>query len=134
MIKNSRVRMLIGVVLGGFAGVSLCVSILPLVLQMIGAGDQIAIAYRLAPFILYAGLFWAAGGWAVARAGIPLASASILAIVGLVSGLLLAWFGLGNEIRLLAGGGFGGVLYGFLGGLILGRILETPAPDETEET
>jgi ABC-type cobalamin transport system permease subunit len=134
MIKNPRIRLLLGIVLGGFAGVSLCVSILPLVLQMIGAGDQTALAYQLAPYIPHAALVWAVGGWAVARTGITVAGATILSIVGLVSGTLLAYFGLGSEARLLGGGAFGGAFYGFLGGLILGRILEVPPPDDAEET
>ena len=113
---------------------SLCVSILPLVLQMIGAGDQTALAYQLAPYILHAALVWAVGGWAVARTGITVAGATIMSFVGLVSGTLLAYFGLGGEARLLGGGAFGGAFYGFVAGLILGRILESPLADETEET
>ena len=126
MIRNNHIRRLLGILLGGFSGISLCLSILPMVMEMIGAGDQTAVAYRLSPYILYVALVWAAGGWAVTRTEGPLAAAFTLAVVGLVSGTMLAYFGLHNEVRLLLAGALSGLVYGFLGGLILGRVLCAP--------
>lgn len=123
MIRNMHIRRLLGILLGGFAGISLCLSILPMVVEMIGAGDQSAVAFRLSPYVFYVALVWAAGGWTITRTAIPLAGAVILAAVGLVTGIMLAYFGLDMGIRLLAAGAFGGLVYGFLGGLILGRVL-----------
>jgi len=104
-----------------------------MVIQMVGAGDQAAVAYRLSVFFPYAALVWAAGGWSVTRTAAPLAGALVLAVVGLVSGFLLAYYGLAPEPRLLISGAFAGLLYGFLGGLILGRILSAPPPAPAEE-
>ena len=132
MFSNRHVRWFLGILLGGLAGVSLCLSILPTLMAMIGAGDQSAIAYRLSPYVVYTALVWAAGGWSVTRAGVSMAGAFILAVVGLATGILLAWFGLGGEMRLLATGAFGGMVYGFLGGLILGRVLSAPPTGEAE--
>lgn len=133
MIRNIHLRRLLGLLLGGFAGISLCLSILPMVIQMIGAGDQTAVAFRLGSYFPYVALIWAAGGWSVTRTAAPLAGALTMAVVGLVSGLMLAYFGLAPEPRLLMAGAFAGLLYGFLGGLILGRILSAPPPAEMEE-
>jgi len=133
MIGNTYIRRALGILLGGLSGASLCLSILPLVMQMIGAGAEISVAYRLSPYLIYTALVWAAGGWSVTRTVGPLPGGLTLAIVGLVTGLLLAWFGLGHEARLLAGGAFGGLVYGFLGGLILGQILIDPASIKADE-
>jgi hypothetical protein len=134
MISNIHLRRVLGILLGGFAGVSLCVSILPMVMQMIGVGDQVAVAYRLSPYMLQTALVWAAGGWSVTRTAAPLAGSLIMGIVGLASGIILAVYGLHMEAKIVAAGAFGGLLYGFLGGLILGRILAVPSPaDEDEE-
>ena len=133
MMRNKLLRTLLGIVLGGLGGVSLCISVLPTVLQMTGAGDQMALSYHLAPYIVHTALIWAAGGWAVTRSGSPLAGGLTMAVVGLVTGMLLVVLGLDAEAKLLAGGACGGVVYGFLGGLILGRITEAPAP-EGEDT
>ena len=133
MIRNTHIRRLLGILLGGFAGVSLCVSILPLVMQMIGAGDFTAIAFRLQPYWHQTALVWAAGGWSVTRTAAPLAGSFILGVVGLASGIILAKYGLHSEVRLLFAGAFGGLLYGFLGGLILGRVLSAPPPDKAAD-
>lgn len=133
MINNIHIRRVLGILLGGFAGVSLCVSILPMVMQMIGVGDQAAVAYRLSPYMFQVGLVWAAGGWSVTRTAAPLAGSFILGIVGLASGIILAVYGLHSEARIVAAGAFGGLLYGFLGGLILGRILTAPPPVTEDE-
>ena len=47
MFRKPAIRILVGLVLGALAGVSLCLSVLPLVLQMAGLGDQTALAYYL---------------------------------------------------------------------------------------
>jgi hypothetical protein len=133
MIRNIHIRRLLGIMLGGFAGVSLCVSILPMVMEMIGVGDQTAVAFRLSPYVFQAGLVWAAGGWSVTRTAAPLGGAFIMGIVGLASGIILAAYGLHHEARVVAAGAFGGLLYGFLGGLILGRVLAAPPSDAEAE-
>ena len=133
MIRNTHLRRLLGALLGGLAGVSFCLSILPMVMHMIGAGDETAVAYRLSPYLVYTVLVWAAGGWSVTRTAAPLAGAVILAVVGLVTGLLLAWFGLDHGVRLFAAGALGGLFYGFLGGLILSRVAGIPPTDQESE-
>jgi hypothetical protein len=133
MTNNIHIRRVIGILLGGFAGVSLCLSILPMVMEMIGVGDQTAVAYRLSPYIFQTALVWAAGGWSVTRTNAPLAGSMILGVVGLTSGIILAVYGLHTEAKIVAAGAFGGLLYGFLGGLILGRILALPSPVSKDE-
>lgn len=127
MISNIHIRRVLGILLGGFAGVSLCAGILPRVMEMVGIGDQTAVAYRLSPYIFQTALVWAAGGWSVTRRATPQAGAFIMGIVGLASGIILAVYGLHNEARIVAAGAIGGLLYGILGGFVLGRVLATGA-------
>lgn len=133
MVGNIHIRRVLGILLGGFAGVSLCVSILPMVMEMIGVGNQAAVAYRLSPYVLQSALVWAAGGFSVTRLANPLGGAVIMGIVGLATGIILAVYGLNSEAKIVAAGAFGGLLYGALGGMILGRILSTHVPAKDDE-
>ena len=75
MFANRHVRYLLGLVLGGCAGLSLTVSVLPVVLRLAGVGDELVLTRALAPLAPWAALLWAAGGLSAVRAGSPLAGA-----------------------------------------------------------
>jgi hypothetical protein len=123
MIRNNVLRYLLGIVLAGMAGLSFCLSILPVALEIVGAGSQIqlaAVLSRLAPF---SALLWAAGGYAVARAGFLKAGMVIMVVVGVATGLLLVGRGLAADPRWLTAGALAGLVYGLVGGMILGRVL-----------
>ncbi len=133
MIKNHRLRLLGGMVLGACAGASLCLSILPLVLYKAQIGDEATLALLLSQYVPHTALIWAAGAWAVSRTGIVLGSGLVLGITGLASGLFLMFAALHPAPKILAVGGVTGLVYGFLGGLLLSRLLMGPAAIAKEQ-
>lgn len=134
MTQNRHVRRLLAVVLGGCAGLSFTVSVLPVALKLGNIGDQLALTRSLAPLWPWAALLWAAGGLTAVRTGAMLPAAVVLAVVGAASGALLVAFGPGVAAGPMAFGVIAGVVYGGLGGLILGRVLAPPPPEESEES
>lgn len=132
MIRNSKLRALLGVVLGACAGTSLCLSILPLTLFQAGIGDETVLAGLLVRFVPYVALIWAAGGWGVSRLGFPLGGGIVMGGAGLASGLFAVSAALHTAPKILLVGGVTGLIYGFLGGLLLGRVLRPNADDEED--
>jgi hypothetical protein len=132
MIKNSKLRYLIGTLLGAGAGTSLCVSVLPLALFQTQIGDEITLTYLLSRYLLPFALIWAVGGMGVARIGFPLGGGLVLGVTGLATGLFLMAMALHPAPKILAVGGITGLIYGFLGGLLLGRVLQVPPAEEPE--
>ncbi len=134
MIKNPKLRLLVGVVLGACAGVSLCLSILPLVLYKAQIGDETTLAQLLSRYLLHTALIWAVGAWAALRTGFVVGGGLVLGIAGLASGLFLMFAALHPAPKILAVAGVTGLVYGFLGGMLLVRVLIDPGGTETEPT
>ena len=132
MFANRHVRYLLGLVLGGCAGLSLTVSVLPVVLRLAGVGEELVLTRALAPLAPWAALMWAAGGISAARAGSPLAGAVILGLVGAAAAVMLVAFALALEPRSVLAAILAGGFYGALGGLIIGRVL-APRIDDDED-
>lgn len=133
MIRNSKLRVLVAVVLGATASASLCLSVLPLVMFQARIGDESTLAYLLSRFLPYLALIWAVGGWAVSRAGTTLAGGITLGIAGLASSLFLVAMALQPAPKILVVGGLTGLVYGFLGGLLLARLVAAPPVDGMDE-
>lgn len=132
MIRNPLLRTLAALFLGGAAGVSLCVSVLPMILQLRGAGDASALAFYLSRYLVPSALVWAVGGVSVARVRHLQAAGIIMGLVGVVTGTGLVGLGLAPVLEYLVVGGLTGLIYGYLGGLILGRVLALPVPREDD--
>ena len=130
MVRNRYLRFLLAVVLGGCAGLSYTISVLPVVLQWGKVGTQLELARVLAPLWPWIALLWAAGGFNATRVSTPLQAAVVLGLVGAVSGGLLAFLGPGLAASTLVIGVVSGAIYGGLGGLILGRVLAAPGAGE----
>jgi hypothetical protein len=77
---------------------------------------------------------WGVGGWAVQRSGDKWLGAIILGFVGLVTGLLFTGVGIGTQMNVLMTGGGAALLYGAVGGLIIGDALRSPDVDESDPT
>lgn len=127
MLRNRHVRNLLAIVLGGCAGLSFTVSVLPIMLQLGNVGGQLELTRALVPLWPWAALLWAAGGLSAARLGAPVPAAVVLGLVGAVSGILLLVFGPGLAFAPAVFAVVSGGIYGGLGGLILGRVLAPPS-------
>jgi hypothetical protein len=132
MIRNPFLGTLAALFLGGAAGVSLCVSVLPMTLQLRGAGDAGALAFYLSGYVVPSALAWALGGVAVTRVRHLQAAGIIMGLVGVVTGTGLVGLGLAPVLEYLVIGAITGLVYGYLGGLILGRVLALPVPREDD--
>jgi hypothetical protein len=130
MFSRTPIRLGLGAVLGACAGVSLVLSVLPVALPLAGFGDQLFLVRALSGAALPAALVWAVGGVAAARLGRPLPGAVALGLVGLLSAALLSGLVLAFQPALVAAAGAAGLVYGFVGGMILGRVLAPPAAGE----
>lgn len=134
MIKNTKLRLLIGAVLGAGAGASLCLSILPTVLFQAQVGDETTLAFLFSPYVIYIALIWVVGAWAVTRTGFVLGGGLVLGLTGLASSLFLVLIALHPAVKILAVAGLTGSIYGFLGGLLLSRVLTDTVPTDAELT
>ena len=130
MFASKRVRCAIGIILGGCAALSLTTTVLPKVLSDAGLTEDFQVVWDLGGYTVYCVLAFAAGGWLIARAGIPRRGPLVLGGIGLLCGVVLALVAYpGQQERLLlmavAAGG-----YGALGGLLFGYLLQKPREEE----
>ncbi len=133
-IMSIRFRAIGAAVLSSFAGLSLTTTIIPTAMETMGVMDSFSARWDLGGFAVYSMMAWAVGGWAVHRSGNKWLGAMILGFVGLVTGLLFTGVGIGTEMSLLLTGGGAALLYGTVGGLIIGDALRSPEVDESDPT
>ncbi len=130
MIKNRMLRLAIGTILGGFAGLSLTSSILPTALSALGIGDPFFNRFALSGYAAHVTLVWALCGWVIVRLDRPRLAMSLLGLAGVLSGVLLIVVSFGAKTSLLLTGGISGGLYGLVAGLLLGTVLRSPNHSE----
>ncbi len=122
MFKVKFSVILLGALLGGLAGVSLIISILPNAIDALGFTDFFTVRVALSDVTASGFALWAVGGANAIRFGSPKRGALIMGGVGLATGFLLAFFYLTRDpialvaITLIAMG------YGIGAGLLLGSI------------
>lgn len=133
-IMSIRFRAIGAAVLSSFAGLSLTTTIIPAAMETLGVMDSFSARWDLGGFAVYSMMAWAVGGWAVHRSGNKWLGAMILGFVGLVTGLLFTGVGIGTGINVLMTGGGAALLYGAVGGLIIGDALRSPEVDESDPT
>jgi MFS family permease len=131
MIKNRMIRLGIGTILGGFAGLSLTSTILPTVLSTLGIGDPFFNRFALSGYAAHVTLAWAFGGWVSVRLDRPKLAMTVLGLVGVISGIALVVLSFGSSTSLLLAGGIAGGLYGLVGGLLIGTVFRTPEDQQT---
>lgn len=129
-LMSIRLRAVGATVLGSCAGLSLTTTIIPTAMTTMLDMDTFSARWALGGFAVYSMMTWAVGGWAVQRSGNKWLGAIILGLVGLITGLLFAGVGIGLEPSVLMTGGGAGLLYGAVGGLIVGDALRSPPVDE----
>jgi len=132
VIMSIRFRSIGAIMLSSFAGLSLTATIIPSAMELSGIMGSFAARWGMGGFAVYSMMAWAVGGWAVQKTGSKLMGAVILGFVGLVSGLAFTGIGLGTELNLLLVGGGAALLYGAIGGMIIGDALRDPYADPND--
>lgn len=122
-IMGIRLRPVVAVFLGGFAGLSLTSTILPTVLSGIGVTDDFSARLDLAGFAIYSFMVWALGGWMCQRRASAQGGALILGLIGLVSAAVFAGLAYGAAQQVLMICAAAGLAYGTFGGLLIAIAL-----------
>ena len=133
-IMSIKLRTIGATIIGSFAGLSLTATIIPTAMETLVGVDSYAARWELGGFAVYSMMAWAVGGWAVQRTGDKRLGAIILGFVGLATGLLFTGVGLGTETNVLLTGGGAALLYGAIGGMIIGDALRSRPVDESDPT
>lgn len=131
-IMSIRFRAIGAVLLCSFAGLSLTSNIIPSAMELFGTMDSFSARWGLGGFAVYSMMAWAVGGWAVQKTGDRKLGAIILGLVGLLTGLLFTGAGIGTDMNVLLTGGIAAMLYGAIGGMIIGDALRDPAADPND--
>lgn len=133
-VKGIKLRSSAATILGGFAGLSLTANVIPSAMEFNGISDSFSARWGLGGYAVYSVMLWAVGGWGAQKSGCKRFGAFILGTVGLTSGLLFTAAGIGTEFNALVTGGGASLIYGAIGGMIIGDALRNPASEENIET
>ncbi|MBL0226886.1 MAG: hypothetical protein IPQ16_15370 [Geobacteraceae bacterium] len=131
-IMGIRFRAVGATLLASFAGLSLTTNIIPSAISMMGLMDSFSARWEMGGFAVYSMMAWAMGGWAVQKTGDKRMGAIVLGSVGLITGLLFTGIGIGTAINILLTGGGAALLYGAIGGMIIGDALRDPPADPND--
>lgn len=130
MISKNWLRYLLGVILGGAAGLSLTATVLPLLLSLAGFGEEFLIRWDLGGYAAHCVLAFAFGGWLIAKLVVkPWQGLPILGGIGLVCGVALAFVVYAGETNWLLMMAVVAGAYGAVGGLLLGHVLKKPVEE-----
>lgn len=129
-VMSIKLRSVGATILGGFAGLSLTSTVIPSAMSLLLNMNTFTVRWGLGGYAVYSIMAWAVGGWAVQRTGDKKLGAIILGTVGLVTGLAFTIAGLGTETNILLTGAGASLLYGAIGGMIIGDALRNPSVDE----
>ena len=119
-MQKSKFRILIGIGLGLFTGLSLTTGVYPFVASMLTNVDSFGALVDLRPFVIPIGLMWAIGGGILGWQGGVKVGLLTLGTCGVISGILLG-IATGGSAAMIFTGILCGLVYGGLGGLILGK-------------
>lgn len=126
-VMSIKLRSVGATILGGFAGLSLTSTVIPSAMSLMVDMNTFTARWGLGGYAVYSVMAWAVGGWAVQRTGDKKLGAIILGTVGLVTGLAFTIAGLGTETKVLLTGAGASLLYGAIGGMIIGDALRNPS-------
>ena len=121
-MKKGPLRVALGVILGGCAGLSLITSIYPLLVGSISGVETFFVRLEVAGYASHTAILWALGGGAAARWGGAKMGAAALGACGLIAGAGLSFFVLQAALPVALAGTVGALAYGLVGGLILGTV------------
>jgi len=128
-IMTAKLRTIGATLLGALAGLSLTSNIIPSAMEFTDAMDSFSARWGLGGFAAYAMIIWGLGARSAQKSGDKKIGAIILGSVGLASGLIFTAVGIGTQLNLLLTGGGAAMLYGAIGGMIIGDAFRSPPVD-----
>lgn len=131
-VMGIRFRAVGATILASFAGLSLTTNIIPSAISMMGLMDSFSARWDLGGYAVYSMMSWAVGGWAVQKTGDKRMGAIVLGMVGLITGLLFTGVGISTSPNIMLTGGCAALLYGAIGGMIIGDALRDPLADPND--
>jgi hypothetical protein len=131
-VMGIRFRAVGATLLSSFAGLSLTTNIIPSAISMMGFMDSFSARWEMGGFAVYSMMAWGVGGWAVQKTGDKRMGAIALGAVGVTTGLLFTGIGIGTQANILLTGGGAALLYGAIGGMIIGDALRDPCADPND--
>jgi len=133
MMHRSLLRILLGLTIGLFTGTSLATGVLPVVISRLFGMNSFELLIGLRGWTLPLIIFWAiAGGWLGWQGGRQ-TGGLLLGLSGIISGLFLGVLAFGGALSIVVVSMVTGLIYGGVGGLIIGYVFPTN-PDEPEPT
>lgn len=127
--KRSIWRALFGALVGGMGGVSLTATLLPYIIAQFMGRISLEAVVNMRGMALLMALLWAIGGGIVGWLGGERTGAIVLGLCGLATGLTLALIAAPDNPLVIVLGLAVGLLYGAVGGFIMGRVFPRPAPE-----
>jgi hypothetical protein len=129
MRQKSVFRVLVGAGFIGVAGISLTVGIFPVFVSRLFGVNSFEALLQVRGFVIPLALLWAVGGGIVGFQGRPYPGLVVVGSCGLVSGLVLGAFTLGAEPLPVIATALSGLVYGGVGGLLLGKAFDNIASE-----
>lgn len=131
-IMTARLRTIGATLLGALAGLSLTSNILPTAMEYFGVMDSFSARWDLGGLAAYSMIIWGIGARSAQKVGSKLFGAIILGSVGLASGLIFAGVGISTQLNVLLTGGGVALLYGAVGGMIIGDAFRSSPVDPND--
>jgi len=126
MFSKRWLRLILGAILGGAAGLSLTATILPMALSIAGLKEDFMIRWDLGGYAAHSVLAFGFGGWLIARIGNSRFAPLLLGGIGIICGGALGLVVYPGELEWTAFMAVAGGAYGAIGGLLLGLVLQKP--------
>jgi hypothetical protein len=123
--------MAIGFFFAGLAGLSFTTAILPMAMNNIFGLYSIDLLLAVRSYGMPLALMWAICGVLIGMQAATVRGATILGLCGLISGLILGTFALAGALPVIGVAAGVGLIYGGMGGAILGKALGTVLDDST---
>ena len=125
-MQKNGFKLIIGFFFCLFAGLSLTTAVIPMVMSNVFDMYSMDLLLAVRGYSIPLALLWGAGGVFIAWQSSTTAKGAVtLGACGLVSGLVLGMFALAGSLAVIATAIGAGLIYGAIGGAILGKAFST---------